>query len=168
MYFVEGYSNFKKSKLKKLLELYQSIIDAAEGTAQSAKAERKPRTRKDKPASVIVAKLKYKKEDTELKIKSVLPTTIVNAQELWVFNTKYRKLQVYRASGPKGLTVKGTSIIGYEPEESSSKTVRKPELLAGFAEMSKRPLTSAYKALKTSESKVNGRINEECILLKVF
>lgn len=164
----EGYAHIKRSKLKKLLELYQSIIDAAEGTAQSAKAERKPRARKDKPASVVVAKLKYKKEDTELKLKSVLPTTIVNAQELWVFNTKYRKLQVYRASGPKGLTVKGTSIIGYEPEESASKTVRKPELVASYAEMSKRPLTAAYKALKTSESKVNGRINEECILLKVF
>lgn len=164
----EGYSNIKRSKLKKLLDLYQSIIDASDSLSQAAKAARKPRTRKEKPVNVVVAKLKYKKEDTEFKLKSVLPTTVVNSQELWIFNTKYRKLQVYRASGPKGLTVKGTSIIGYDPEDSGSKTVRKPELVAGYADMSKRPLTAAYKALTTSESKVNGRINEECILLKVF
>ena len=108
---VEGYSNFKKPKIKKLLALYESIIEACGTQVQVAKATRKPRARKEKPASQIVAKMKYKKEDTQYAIKSIQPSTIVNAQELWVFNTKYRKVQVYRADDPKGLSVKGTSII---------------------------------------------------------
>jgi hypothetical protein len=29
-------------------------------------------------------------------------------------------------------------------------------------------LNAAYKALTTKEASVNGRVNEECILLKVF
>jgi len=165
---VEGYSNFKKSKLKKLAALYQSIIDAAGAQVQVAKATRKPRARKEKPAGVIVAKMKYKKEDTEYAIKSVPASGIVNAQELWIFNTKYRKLQVYRANDPKGLSVKGTSIVGYDTDTSGSKTMRKPEQVSTLAALTKRPLNQAYKSLTTTEAKVNGRINEECILLKVF
>ena len=165
---VEGYSNFKKAKLKKLAALYQSIIDAAGAQVQVAKATRKPRQRKEKPAGVIVAKMKYKKEDTEYAVKSVSPTGIINAQELWIFNSKYRKLQVYRAADPKGLSVKGTSIVGYDPDNSGSKTMRKPEQVSVYATLTKRPLNQAFKGLTTQEQKVNGRINEECILLKVF
>jgi hypothetical protein len=165
---VEGYSNFKKAKLKKLAALYQSIIDAAGAQVQVAKATRKPRQRKEKPAGVIVAKMKYKKEDTEYAVKSVPASGIVNAQELWVFNSKYRKLQVYRAIDPKGLSVKGTSIVGYDPDNSGSKTMRKPEQISVYATLTKRPLNQAFKSLTTQEQNVNGRINEECILLKVF
>jgi hypothetical protein len=112
--------------------------------------------------------MKYKKEDTEYAVKSVSPTGIINAQELWIFNTKYRKLQVYRANDPKGLSVKGTSIVGYDTENSGSKTMRKPEQVSTLATLTKRPLNQAFKSLTTTEAKVNGRINEECILLKVF
>jgi hypothetical protein len=127
-----------------------------------------PRKRKEKPAGVVVAKMKFKKEDTEYGIKSVIASSIVNSQELWVFNTKYKKLQVYRASDPKGLSVKGTTVIGYDPSNSGSRTLRKPELVSSYQGMGKRPINSAYKALTTKEQAVNGRINEECILLKVF
>lgn len=165
---VEGYAFLKKAKLKKLLALYESIVEASQTQVQIAKASRKPRMRKEKPAGVLVAKMKFKKEDLEYAVKSVPAAGIINAQELWVFNTKYRKLQVYRAADPKGLSVKGTSIVGYDPENSGSKTMRKPEQVQVFATMSKRPLNQSFKSLKTTEAKVNGRINEECILLKVF
>jgi hypothetical protein len=112
--------------------------------------------------------MKYKKNDTEYSIMSVPPTSLVNSQELWVFNTKYKKLQVYRASGSSGLSVKGTTLVGWDPENSSGRTLRKPEFVASYQAMGKRPLTAAYKALTTKEQAVNGRINEECVLLKVF
>jgi hypothetical protein len=165
---VEGYSHLKKTKIKKMLALYESIVEACGTQVQVAKATRKPRARKEKPASVIVAKMKYKKEDTEYGIKSIPAANIVNAQELWVFNTKYRKVQVYRADDPKGLSVKGTSIIGYDVEKSGSKMMRKPEQIMAYASMGKREINNSFKALTTMQQKVNGRINEECILLKVF
>jgi hypothetical protein len=165
---VEGYSNFKKTKLKKLLALYKSIGEACGLQVQVAKATRAPRKRKAQPAGVVVSKMKYKKNDTEYSIMSVPPTSLVNSQELWVFNTKYKKLQVYRASGSSGLSVKGTTLVGWDPENSAGRTLRKPELVASYQAMGKRPLTAAYKALTTKEQAVNGRINEECVLLKVF
>jgi len=165
---VEGYSHMKRTKIKKFLALVESIKDACGLQVQVAKASRMPRKRKEKPAGVVVAKMKFKKEDTEYGIKSVIASSIVNSQELWVFNTKYKKLQVYRASDPKGLSVKGTTVIGYDPSNSGSRTLRKPELVSSYQGMGKRPINSAYKALTTKEQAVNGRINEECILLKVF
>ena len=164
----EGYSHLKKTKIKKLLALYESIPEACGLQVQVAKATRAPRKRKEKPAGVLVAKMKYKKEDTDYGIKSISAPSIVNSQELWLFNTKYKKLQVYRANDAKGLSVKGTTIIGYDPANSGSRTLRKPELVKDYSAMGKRPLNAAYKALTTKEQAVNGRVNEECILLKVF
>jgi hypothetical protein len=164
----EGYSHLKKTKIKKMLALYESIPVACGLQVQVAKATRAPRVRKEKPAGVLVAKMKFMKDFPELGIKSIVATSIVNSQELWVYNTKYKKLQVYRASDEKGLSVKGTTIVGYDPANSGGRTLRKPELVKSYAGMGKRPMNAAYKALTTKEATVNGRVNEECILLKAF
>jgi hypothetical protein len=165
---VEGYSHIKKTKLKKLIAIVKSISDACAQQAVSAKAARKPRARKEKPASVIAAKVKYLKEFADLKLKSVAPVNIVGSSETWLYNTKYKKLQVYRAVGDGKLSIKGTTILNYEVATSGSKTMRKPELVTGYANMTKRNLANEFKNLKTKESAVNGRINEDCIILKVF
>lgn len=163
---VEGYSNYKKVKLKKLLKIYESISEVCQQQVVTVKAVRKPTARKEKPAAVIAAKVKFMKDFPEFGIKSVHPSTIVGAVEVWIYNTKYKKLQVYRAT--EKLSVKGTTITGYEIAQSSAKTLRKPEEVKLYADMNRRSLTAAYKDLKTKESVINGRINEECIILKVF
>jgi len=165
---VEGYSNFKKTKLKKLIKLYQSINDACAQQAVTAKAIRKPRARKEKPASVLAAKVKFLKEFAELNLKSVSPVNIIGSSETWLYNTKYKKLQVYRAVGDSKLSIKGTTILNYEVATSGSKTMRKPEMVTGYADMTKRNLANEFKNLKTKESAVNGRINEDCIILRIF
>lgn len=164
---VEGYSNFTKPQLKRFISLIETIISNCE---QAKKVVvRKPRARKAKPAGEIVKNLKFKKEDTDLGIKSISAPTIVGANELWVYNTKYRKLQVYRAIEGGMLTVKGTSILNYDTKTSGSKTLRKPaEQLVPMMTMSKRPMNAAYKLIKGTEATPNGRINEECVLVKVY
>jgi hypothetical protein len=164
---VEGYSNFTKPQLKRFIALVDSVI----GSMEQAKkvVVRKPRARKQKPAGEIVKNLKFMKEDSELGLKSVVAASIVGSTELWVYNTKYRKLQVYRAIDGGLLTVKGTSILNYDTKTSGSKTLRKPaEQLKPMLDMTKRPINAAYKAIKGVEATPNGRINEECILLKVY
>lgn len=165
---VEGYSNFKKTKLKKLLKLYQSVTEAAEQQVVTAKVQRKPVVRKEKPASVTASKVLYMKEYKELGLKSVSPVSLVSASEAWIYNTKYKRLQVYRAVTGTKLSVKGTTITGYEVAQSSQKTVRKTELLKDYATMTKRPLAQAYDALSTKPAAVNGRINEDCVILRVY
>lgn len=163
---VEGYSNFNKTQLKRYIALLETILSNSE---QAKKIVRKPTVRKAKPAGVVVAKMKYKASDEELGLKSISAPSIVNSSELWVFNTKTRKLIVYRAAEGVLLTVKGTTILNYDTKTSSAKTLRKPkEQLDQFAGMTKRTLGTAYKAIKCKEATPNGRINEDCILFKVF
>ena len=167
---VEGYSYLKKMKLRKLLKSVESVNDACTQQAVSAKTIKKPTVRviKEKPASVIVKAVKFMREFPELGLKSALPATVVGASEVWIYNTKYKKIQVYRALGNDKLSFKGTTIINYEVATSDSKTVRKPETVKLYVAMARKTIAAEYKALTTKAAAVNGRINEECIILKVF
>lgn len=163
---VEGYSHIKKTNIKKLIKSLESIETACKQQAVTAKAARKPRAKKEKPASVVAKNVKFMKDFPELKLTSEKPEKIIGSSEVWIYNTKYKKLQVYRSVGALG--IKGTTILNYDVATSGSKTMRKPEQVTGFAGMTKRTLANEFKALKTKEAAVNGRINQDCIILKVF
>ena len=135
---------------------------------QEAKVNRKPRAKKAQPKEKIVAKLKYAKSNEQLKLVSINPTDIIGAKELWVYNTKSRKLGKYVAADFQELGVKGTSITGYNENNSVQKTLRKPEeQLKEFKAAGKVQLRKFLDEIKAVDIKLNGRINEEIILLKV-
>jgi hypothetical protein len=130
---------------------------------------RKPREKKAKSAVDLVKNLKYQKEEPSLKIVSAHPAEIIGCQQLWVYNTKYRKLIQYLAVGPAGIQVKGTTLTGWDVESSMSKTLRKPEeSLTELLSAGRVGLRSFMSNIKTSESQPNGRINQECILLRII
>jgi hypothetical protein len=164
---VEGYSNFTKRELKKFAEFVETIIMDCQQQVQTAKAGRAPRKRKAQSPIKIVSKMKFMKEFAELKLVSIKPETIIGATELWVYNTKYRRVQVYKAEYG-ALSVKGTSVLGFSVKDSVSMTLRKPEEFFKGISMGKRALNGAIKTLTTKPTKPNGRINEECILLGAF
>lgn len=165
---VEGYSNFTKPRLRKLLKHYESITEACNQQVVSGKSIRKPRQLKVKPPTIIAKNVKYMLEFPELALKSELPSKIVGSSETWIYNTKTKKLAVYRSAIGERLSIKGTTIINYVVAESTAKTLRKPETLKDYLEMGKRPLGLAFKALKTKDSMPNGRINQDCIIFKVI
>jgi len=164
---VEGYSNFTKRELKKFAEFVDSIIGDCNQMVQTAKANRAPRKRKEVSPTKQVARMKFMREFAELNLKSVSPTNIIGSTEVWFYNTKYRRIGVYRAEGTT-LSVKGTTIIGFDIKESKAFTLRKPEEFFKGLSMGKRALTNAMKTLKTKPSAPNGRINEETILIGAF
>jgi len=136
--------------------------------SQEAKANRKPKARKSQPKEKIVAKLKYKKSDEPTKLVSINPTDIIGAKELWVYNTKTRKLGKYVASEFNDLGVKGTSLTGFNENLSVCKTLRKPEdKLKEFKAAGKVQLRKFLEEINATDTKMNGRFNEETILLKV-
>lgn len=164
----EGYSHLSKAQLKKITAFYQEIISACDMLGQEAKVNRKPRAKKVVPADKIVAKLKYQKTNEQLKIVSINPADIVGAKELWVYNTKSRKLGKYVADEYKDLSIKGTSITGYNVNLSVQKTLRKPEeQINEFKAAGKIALRKFLDDIKAVDIKLNGRINEEVLLLKV-
>jgi hypothetical protein len=164
---VEGYSNFNKRELKKFLAFLEEIVSDCQQQVQTAKANRAPRKRKVVSPTKLVSKIKFMKEFADLKLKSCKPEDIITSTELWVYNTKYRKVTVYKSDGGM-LSVKGTTILGFDVKESKTMTLRKPEEFFKGLAMGKRALNGAFKKLTTKPTTPNGRINEECILLGAF
>ena len=164
----EGYGHRSKKQIKNLIAFYQEIMSACDMLSQEAKANRKPKARKSQPKEKIVAKMKYMKSNEPLKLVSINPTDIIGAKELWVFNTKTRKLGKYVAAEYQDLGVKGTTITGFNEHISICKTLRKPEeKLKEFKLAGKVQLRKFLDDINATDTKMNGRINEEIVLLKV-
>lgn len=164
----EGYKHRTRRQVKALLAFYQEIASACTMLGQEAKLNKKPRAKKEQPKDKIVAKLKFKKTDEPLKLVSVNPVDIIGAKELWVFNTKTRKLGKYVAEEYKELGVKGTTITGFSEMQSVQKTLRKPaDQLKEFKAAGKVALRKFLDEINAVDTKMNGRLNEETILLKV-
>lgn len=164
----EGYSHLTKVQLKKITAFYQEVVSACDMLGQEAKVNRKPRAKKPTDKSKVVGKLKYMKTNEPLKLVSINPEDIIGAQELWIYNSKTRKLGKYVAEEFKELGVKGTTITGFSESKSIQKTVRKPEeKLKEFKAAGKVALRKFLDDINATDARMNGRINEETILLKV-
>jgi hypothetical protein len=164
----EAYSHRSKKHIRKLIDFYTEVNSACTMLMQESKINRKPRAKKVVPADKIVAKLKYKKSDEPLKLVSINPADIIGSKELWIYNTKTRKLGKYVAADFMELGVKGTTITGFSETLSVQKTLRKPvEQLKEFKSAGKVALRKFLEDIKATDTKMNGRINEETILLKV-
>lgn len=164
---MEGYSAFSIPQLKRFIALYETIISAANMIIETVKVTRVPRKRKKIDIEKVVSKLKFQKDDLALRVVSINPVEIVGAKELWVYNVKTRKLGRYIAEDSSKLSVRGTTIQNFDPK-SAEKTLRKPkEQLNAFKKSGKVALRKFMDNLTTMDIKLNGRISEYHVLLKV-
>jgi hypothetical protein len=167
---LEAYKHLGKRQITAMIKWWSQALTDANSYNVVKKASKAPRKKKAVSPEKIVSKLKYAKEFKELSLKSVDPTTILTAQELWVFNTKTRKLGIYIADQYAGtLTVKNSSILGFDANASVQKTLRKPkDQLKEFSANGKPAAKKWFKGIKATEIKLNGRIGTDIILLKVY
>jgi hypothetical protein len=164
----EAYSNFTKPQIKKLIAYCDQVILDSMKIAGEAVKTRKPRKRKAKSPTQLLSKLQYCKEFVDLKLQSIDPKTILGATQLWVYNTKNRKLGCYIAEDASGFSVKGTSITRYSESKSIQKTLRKPEsVLPEILKGGKIYLRTALDSIKAVESTLTGRFNTDTILLRI-
>ena len=165
----EAYKHNSRKNVNKLIDFYNSIVAACEQIAAEQKILKKPRAKKVKPAEELVKKLKFKAVDDKLGVVSVPAAGIIGASAAVVFNTKTRKLGYYIASSSAGLNVKGTSIIDFT-EKSFQKTLRKPDVqLKEFKEQNtQKRVETWFDKIKATETKLNGRVNGEVMILKIF
>lgn len=164
----EGYKHRTRKQIKNFIAFLTEVQNACNMLMQEAKVNKKPRKTKAVSKDKLVAKLKYKKTDEPLKLVSVNPADIVGAQELWIYNSKTRKLGKYVAEEFKELGIKGTTITGFSEMKSVQKTLRKPaDQLKEFKAAGKVALRKFLEDINAVDTKMNGRINEETILLKV-
>jgi hypothetical protein len=166
-YVKESYPRPRKEMIE-AAKFFTAVATDAEKLASNKNAARKPRKKKAVSFEKKVARLNYKKDDTENKLVSIDPVKIMGAQKLWVYNVKTRKLGVYTAADDAGLSVKGSTIENYKYSESISKTLRKPkDVLSRVLDGGKVVLRKVMGEINSKPSELNGRINKDTILLRV-
>ncbi len=165
----EGYSHLTKKDAKAYLEALETLHGACDLVIDAAKATRKPRKKAPPSKEKMIAKLKYLERDDKLQIVSVNPLELIDSKEVWVYNIKTRKLGKYVADEHATIRVKGTTLLHYNEKSSIQKTLRKPdETLKEFKKASKVKLRKFMDEIKTTDIKLNGRLNADTIILKVY
>ena len=166
----EGYSHYTKPQLKAKHAYVSKLIEDCVRFAGNVKKARAPRKKKAPTAEKLLKHFQYQKESNEYKLQSCDPATVIGAQELWTFNTKYKTLSVFRARGPSGLSVRRTSIDGFDSDSSVTKRVgRKPEeyikkVLSG----GKIILRKLMDDIKSEPTAFSDRINNNTVLLRAI
>lgn len=114
-----------------------------------------------------IKSLKYKREDADLKIKSVSPTSLVGAKEAWLVNTRYGTLTKLVAAVGYDLDVKGTSVINFDDKESITKRAgrRIEEILSSVMNDGKVARRKVFDTIKTQPIKVQNRCGNDTVIL---
>jgi hypothetical protein len=164
----EGYKHLSKRDAQNYLAALETLVGACTLVVDASKAVRKPRAKKAPSKEKIVAGLKYKQTDDKYQIASVNPLELIGSTEIWVFNTKTRKLGKYVPAADAGvMTVKGSAILGFDEVKSVQKTLRKPEeTLKEFKSAGKIKLRKFLEEIATTETTLSGRINADTVILR--
>lgn len=162
---VEGYSYVPRRAFKKIIDVFQELIDAVSQQHTKIKAQRivkkNPQDKKK-----LASKLKYMVEDTNLGIKSAPPVTIIGANMLWVYDTKKRLLGYYEGESPNSLFIRGSVIDGFKT--TCVKILRKPdEQLPEFMKLRKNQTTNWIDAIKAKCKPLTGRMGSHILILRV-
>jgi hypothetical protein len=166
---VEGYSHITKTKQNRLRKFVAALIEEAEDWLTNCKGNRKVRKRKPKSPKDIVKALKYKKRDEDYAIESVNPTAILDASQVWVFDTKTRFLHKYVSN--VGMTVKGTTLKEFDESSSYKKKIRESYILPVFADVlcgGKVKLRKVLDDINAKEVPVTGRIGKEMVIMRAI
>ena len=167
----EGYSHFKKKQLKTLIDEVSAADLELASIFDVQVSSRKPRKIKKKSPEQLVKGLHFCLKNIEFGVASADPCDIIGSQGFVMFNEKNKKATFFAAKEPRdGLSVKGSTIIGFDAEKSFEKTVRKVEDFMREAKKVTTTVGSLCKHLslvKTVSSAPTGRVNVHCVILKV-
>jgi hypothetical protein len=106
-------------------------------------------------------------EFLDLKLKGTNPEDCIGATDVWVYNSKTKKLGVYRGQYTGCLGIKGNSWIGFTETSSVQKTLRKPlTQMAEFQTLGKNQLKKWFDSIKSVEHRMNGRGNEYTLIMR--
>lgn len=163
----EGYARYSKKWLRSRLEFVEKMMSDLLRYSGNAKKLRAPRKKKPQSVEKKLKNFRYQKEFQEMKLASVSPESVVGAQELWTYNTKYKTLTVFRAIDRGGLDIKRSSIVNFDEKTTMTRrTARSAEkIVQSVLSGGKIILKKVMDDLK--ETALQDRINENTILLRV-
>ena len=157
------------AKIIMVLKIILQDLSKAYGIKQVSTKPKTQRAPRKLNPSKLVKSLKYLKEDKECALTSINPECIINSEILWVYNAKTRKLGRYVAKDGQKLLVKGSTLLNYDEGQSTMKIVRKPkEIFPKLLSAGKVEQRKLLDSLNAVEQRLNGRINRDTVLVKVY
>ena len=165
----EGYSHLSKSEKDDFYNFLLKIKSDTVRYVDMNKPVRKPRKAKAVNATKAVSKLNYLNEDTNYRVKSIDPSKIIGAKQLWLFNNKTHEMIKYDSEDRGGLMVKGTSIHSFNGKTSMSKKlgVKTDHFIDRVLQGGSIVLNKTMNEINSKASEVTGRVNNNMIILKV-
>lgn len=165
----EGYSHLSKSEKDNFYNFLLKIKSDTERFVDMNKPVRKPRKAKAINATKAVSKLNYLNEDSDFRVKSIDPSKIIGAKQLWLFNNKTNEMIKYDSEDRGGLMVKGTSIHSFNTKTSMSKKlgVKTDHFIDRVLQGGTIVLNKTMNEINSKASEVTGRVNNNMIILKV-
>jgi hypothetical protein len=166
---MEAYSNWTRPHLKKAIKQLDEILADVEAAQLANKAVRKPRASKPKASDKQVAKLNYLKEDNDSKLASISPIQIPGAKVLYIYNVKQKRLTEFVTDNDVGFIVQGSSLKNFDDKLSRVCALRKPsDILPQILKKTQKQIDNVFNGLTTKVSVPAGRINKDCIILRVI
>lgn len=146
-----------------------SVVNLLAAMSGNAKITYKSKKVSNKTAKAV-SKMSYKEIDSDTNLASVSPTQIPGTNAVVIYNTKNRKVVLYKAKDGNVLNVKGTKIIDFDENTTVSKTIRKPKevlpMLRNAINAKRIDIVLGY--VNGKNHKANGKINKDMVILKVF
>ena len=166
---VEAYKHLSKTQVKNIIKFCEMVINDLNGYVVIKKTEQPARKKKALTPEQLVKNVKYQVKDEILGLRSIAPSKMIDAEEIWVYDTAKRKLSYYIADQHvKTMSVKGNMIVGFDTNLSGTKTLRKPETqLKELLNIGKSEAKKFFKNIKTLQTIPSGRMSSTIIILKV-
>ena len=164
------YDTYGSLNVENTREFLKTLLNFCSEKTRIADAHKSVHVRKRKINPIkMVSKLKYLKECADPKLTSILPSKIIGAEKLVVYNAKYRVVTVYESMSEAGFLVKGTTLLNFDEKLSKSKKLRKPEeFFKAISGKGIRVVWNTFKGINSVEKTPTGRINDETVLVSVY
>lgn len=164
---LEAYSHIGKRKLKHIVKFYDEVIGYCQELLTEYEAKRIEASKKT--PFEMVSKLPVMKKSEELTLFSDSLEDIIGAREIWVMNTKTRKIGRYVAADRNGFGVSGHNLENYDEEKSLQRTINKPaENIKKFKFKAEGEMAKAFAELGTLTTKMNGKLTKTHVVFKIF
>lgn len=155
---------YTKKQVNDILKMLGNTLGKLE-----IQTQRKPRAPKVKSVDAIVSKVRYLKSDPILGLTSIHPSVVVGKRHFIAFNTKNKKLIIFKSLQDEGFTFNGTSLYNCDMDLSKQKTLRDPKTqLLNLLQLTKSGFEKGFDLIKSVETEPSVRFNEELLILKVF
>jgi hypothetical protein len=178
----EGYGYLGKRALNAWIKNLKKMLDDLAKYEKKQKQQRKKSgksktTQKKQTAAQLakqVSKVSYQTSievSPSLTLESIQPIEVLGARYLFTYNSKYRRMSFFTAKNRDGLSIKGTTLQNFDPEQSFSLVLRNPEQILNLfldQNLKAERVTQELDKMTTKRNVPNGRLGQNTVLLTRF